>query len=287
MKKLVIAALALVFCVCLSVNVFANDDVDSIDRIRANMIMCGIPEDVVSGLPASEIEKYVNITPESVEKHYYKITESNSDENSNEERKDYAFEEVTESDCVEAIEAEQTRGTIGASYLSVTISTTHLSGRNYEISAAYQWLTIPIFQLTDYLALTIHDSMVLVPDTEYTMEQNDYVSIYSGSTVHTNSWEDSLYASGVGGHCMAIHWIPSDDYTTYFNFRGYIGFEARIAQVGQNGIVHSAAYITYAHQTLVPAFNVSVSLNMSVSASISPAISFDFMTKQKSFTYYE
>lgn len=291
MKKIV--SILMMLSLMLSCTVMASAaEINSYKNIRATMISYGMPEEIVNSLPDAEIVKYSNIGQDSVTKHYYKFTEAESDSNvyRSANAPAYTVEEITEAECMAALatlDAAQPRGTIKESYMATTINATPLGGRRYLMSATYDWLSTPWFRLTDYFALTIHDCMVLVPDTEYTLEQNDYVSIYTGGNINTNSWDDSLYASGVGGHCMAMHWLESDDYYTYFNFRGYMSFEAEIAEVGSNGIVNFAAYITYAHQTLVPSIGLSVSLPKSVSASITPTVSFDYLTDQENWTHIE
>lgn len=291
MKKII--SILMVLSLMLSCTVMASAaELTPNNAIRETMISYGMPKKIVNALPDEEIAKYANIEQDSVVKKYYRFTENESETSvySSSKTPAYTVEEVTEAECMAALAALDTvqpRGTIKESYMETTINASPLGGRRYLMSATYDWLSTPWFQLTDYFALTIHDCMVLVPDTEYTLEQNDYVSIYTGGNIRTNSWEDSLYASGVGGHCMSVHWIPSDDYYTYFNFRGYMSFEAEIAEVGANGIVNYAAYITYAHQTLVPAIGISVSLPKSVSASITPTVSFDYLTDQENWTHRE
>lgn len=291
MKKII--SILMILSLMLSCTVMASAaEITPNDAIREAMISYGMPEEIVKALPDTEISKYANIGQDSVIKRYYKFTENESETSvySSTSTPAYTVEEVTEAECMAALatlDTAQPYGTIKESYMATTINATPIEGRRYLMSATYDWLSTPWFKLTDYFALTIHDCMVLVPDTEYTLEQNDYVSIYTGGTVKTNSWTDSLYASGVGGHCMAVHWIPSDDYYTYYNFRGYMSFEAEIAEVGSNGIVNFAAYITYAHQTLVPSIGLSVSLPKSVSASITPTASFDYLTDQKNWTHRE
>ena len=293
-KKIICAILVLSMMISCTLIVSATD-VDDLDNIRNRMIAYGMPEKIVNSLPDSEVLKYANIASNSVEKHYYELEENTSELQSinsdslSDSRVSCVVTEITEEECMAALNqnAVQPRGEIKKSYMAVTIDAVPIEGRRYLISATYDWLSTPIFKIKDYFALTVHDSMVLIPDTVYTLEQNDYVSIYSGSTIKTNSWEDSLYSSGIGGHCMIMHWMPDDDYTTYFNFRGYMSFEAEVAEVGPTGVVNSAAYITYAHKTLLPAIGFSVSLPLSASASISPAYAFDFFYDMKNFTHEE
>ncbi len=268
---------------------------NSNDAIRADMVAYGMPEEIVYALPDSEIAKYANITQESITKHYYRFTENENAASVCDTATDtlaYTVEEITETECMEGLavlETVQPQGTIKESYMATTINATPVDGeeRRYLMSATYEWLSEPLIQAVDYFALTIDECMVIVPDTEYTLEQNDYVSIYSGSAINTHSWTDSLYASGIGGHCMTVSWLPDGEYYTYFNFRGYMSFEAEIAEVGSNGKVSFAAYITYAHKTIVPAINVSVSLSQGVSASITPTVSFDYLTDQGNWTHQE
>ena len=291
MKKII--SIIMVLSLMLSGTMTARAaEIDPNDEIRKAMISYGMPEEIVNALPDSEIAKYANIEQDSTIKRYYRFTENEAGVSaySTAGTPAYTVEEVTEAECMAALamlDAVQPYGTIKESYMETTINASHIEGRRYLISATYHWLSTPVFKSKDYFALTIHDCMVLVPDTEYTLEQNDYVSIFSGSTINTNSWTDSLQASGIGGHCMSMEWIPDDDYTTYFNFRGYMSFEAEIAEVGPNGKINFVAYIAYAHQTLLPTFGVTISLPKSVSATISPKRSFDYLTNQGNWTHTE
>lgn len=290
MKKIISITLAIAVLLSCSVMVSASENRD-IQSVRETLISQGMPEDIVMSLPDTEIAKYTNVNEESITEHYYKFTpvEAGAATIGASSSQEYTVEEVSKQECMSAVSSQngtQARGTIGSSYMQTTINATKISGRRYLISATYKWISTPIFKLTDYFALTIHDCMVLVPDTEYTLEQNDCISVY-GAREYTNSWTDSLKKSGIGGHCMAVHMLPSDEYFTYHNFRGYMSFEAEIAEVGSNGVVNFAAYITYAHQTLVPSIGLSITLPKSVSATITPKISFDYLTDQENWTHRE
>lgn len=260
------------------------------DAIRAQMIACGLPEDTVRSLPDSEIEQYENIVSGLVSTHHYRI----ADQGTSAESVTYVnnvetltVTEISEEEWVRVLESVSPQGLIGDSYLTIYEVITPLGGRDYKVSAFYSWDVLPFWRLNDYFALTIHDSLALVPDTEYSASFYDLTSNGIIPTTQTVAVTDGIYYSGIGGHCMSVPLLSSNSAATYSNFHGYIGYTVRVAEVGEKGTINFAIYTIFAHRKIVPAISLSVDLNKNASASFSPATNFDFMTTIENYTHIE
>lgn len=156
----------------------------------------------------------------------------------------------------------------------------------YHILAMYEWLIEPICRFTDYFAVTIHQGLVIIPGTEYALQQYDSVDPWNSITTHTIS--GSIVASGVGGHCMSVYMPPvSSGDLGYCNFRGLLSYDVKVAEQPANGELDVAIYVTYGHHILVPSFSVGFTLSQGGYASITPTASFEYMNAQKNFTYQE
>lgn len=287
MKKTINVIICLVMLFSMTVNAFASTVTIDYETIRKAMIEYGMPESVVNTLPDIEVAKYANIEATSVDKHYYKFTEiDNENMVRTSNHQEYTVEEVSEEECISAISEISPLGTIGSSYMETTITVARMSGRRYLVSATYRWISEPIFQINDYFGLSIHNNLVMIPDTVVTCSEYDYGSLYD-SNIHTVSYFGGLINSGMNGHCMEVPWEKDDDYYTYMNFRGYMSYQVEVAEVGSNGTVNSLVYLVYAHKTLIPNFGVTFSYPTNAAISIGPSISFDYLYQTTSFTHYE
>lgn len=284
MKKLISIILAIYMLLSMSCFVCYAQAVNDLDIAKQNMRAFGFSEKAIEDLPDTEILKYLNVENSQKDETFFKITPKNIAENE--------LMTLTLDDCVveevskeEAMNPIVTYGTIGSSYMMIERWCNQVSGREYFISARYEWLTEPFFQLRDYFAVTVSSNMSLTPNTVYTVEKHDNVSIYNGGEVEEVWYEDSLQKSGVGGYAMSVSIIPDTDYETNYNFRGYMSFNAKVGQISSTNQIN--VYTTYAHQTLVPSFNVGISLPAGACASITPASSFDFAQAYSTFYHYE
>ena len=260
-----------------------------INDIREKMISIGMSTNLVENLPDHIVEKYSNVTSENIITSYYKIVEAESDllmTTNCEINENILVVPITEEECMMAIANNniQPMGTIKESYLKLNTIASPVSGRRYVVSVSYEWLNPPFFNLTDYLALTIHETLVIIPDSEYSHTQYYETDGTIGSfTLIENN--NAIVQSGLAGHCMAVQLVPSMGSITAFSFEGYLGYEVEIAMVGDSNTVSSIVYATYAHQTLIPSLGFSIDLALNTHASITPRVSFDYMYDTYNFTY--
>lgn len=284
MRKIVALFLTITLCANLILCRIAFADEVNLDEIRDNMVAAGLDESLVYSMPKEQVLKYKQIALASCRTYYFKVSE---DANSGESM----IEEVTEAECLEAIAQDnliETCASIDESYMELTICLTPSEEENgrYNVLTCYEWLREPVCRFNDYLAVTIHSGLVIIPDTEYAFQQYDSVDSLNFYTTH--SINGSVVESGVGGHCMSIALPPitSGD-TRYYDFRGYLSYDIRVAEVGEDGQLHAAVYAAYAHHILVPSFTVGITLPKNWYASVTPTSSFDYMYEQMNFLYEE
>lgn len=267
----------------------ADSDTLPINDIKEKMISIGMSANLVENLPDYIVEKYRNVTSENIVTSYYKVVEDEFDlltTTNYEINENILVIPITEEECMAAIANNniQPRGTIKESYLKLNTIASPVGGRRYVVSVSYEWLNPPIFKFTDYLALTIHETLVIVPDSEYSHTQYYETNGTTGSVTLVEN-NNAIFQSGIAGHCMAIQWAPSMGSIITYSYEGYLGYEVEIAMVGDDNIVSSLIYATYAHQTLIPSVGLSIDFMFNAHASITPKISFDYMNDTCNFTY--
>lgn len=309
MKKRLLGLLLAITMLAGSTIYVSAEDVNNVDAIRNRMISYGMPVKIVNRLPDDIVMQYCNIEENDVNLRYFKYTEylnmtniESSYSLNNVSVTKATITEITEEECYNALlqnNFAQPMGTIRESYMILGAQASNIEGRNYIVSATYVWLNNPICKLTDYFALTIHDTLAIVPNTEYAMLWHESITtITPGSYVYEESVVSEyyqMYASGVGGHCINTQVVPSitneedniQTTITNYGFCGYLKYDAVVAEVNPDGRIDSAVYATYAHRIFLPAIGISISLPTGVSASISPAYAFDFMHTTYNFEHID
>ncbi|MBQ2915639.1 MAG: hypothetical protein IJE51_02495 [Clostridia bacterium] len=294
LKKIISIVIAILIINCITCSTIANNKLLSVEEIKNNLLCLGIPKQLIDTFDDEELFKYKNLQESDVTKKIFKIVTPQNILAKESTPQEVFITEVSHAEYLNSTKKNQTRGLIDESYLEITFTHATIDHGHYKITAFYHWLSTPTGGRTHYLAITLNESLNVIPNTVTANQGSTKVNLINGNE-EFYMIPASVCAEGIGGKAVEIYTWADSNTTMYYNYIGYLTYEAEVSEDPFDGTLVCAAFYTYAQAklaiTIIPTITISqvlsdIGLTLTPGFTISPATYFDFMNGQQSWDYY-